>query len=37
MTGARNHDLAERMAELARAAAAPRTVGEVLSDVTEDG
>ena len=35
MTGVRNHDLAERMAELARAAAAPRTVGEVLTDVTK--
>ena len=34
MTGARNHDLAQRMAELARAAAAPRSVEEVLSDVT---
>jgi GAF domain-containing protein len=31
----RNHDLAERMAELARSAAAPRTVGEVLTDVTK--
>ena len=34
MTEARNHDLAQRMAELARAAAAPRSVEEVLSDVT---
>ncbi len=34
MTEARNHDLAQRMAELARAAAAPRTVEEVLTDVT---
>ncbi len=34
MTEARNHDLAQRMAELARAAAAPRSVDEVLSDVT---
>ena len=30
----RNHDLAKRMAELARASAAPRSVEEVLSDVT---
>lgn len=29
-----NHDLAQRMAELARAVAAPRSVEEVLSDVT---
>ncbi len=35
MTEKRNHDLAERMAELARAAAAPRSVEDVLSDVTE--
>ncbi|WP_099038571.1 GAF and ANTAR domain-containing protein [Mycobacterium neglectum] len=34
MTEERNHDLAQRMAELARAAAAPRSVEEVLSDVT---
>jgi GAF domain-containing protein len=35
MTGiVKNHDLAQRMAELARSAAAPRTVEEVLSDVT---
>jgi len=34
MTEARNHELAQRMAELARAAAAPRSVEEVLSDVT---
>ena len=29
-----NHDLAQRMADLARAAAAPRSVDDVLSDVT---
>jgi len=34
MTQPRNYDLAQRMAELARAAAAPRSVGQVLSDVT---
>ncbi|BBY45866.1 GAF and ANTAR domain-containing protein [Mycolicibacterium celeriflavum] len=34
MTQPRTHDLAERMAELARASAAPRTVDEVLEDVT---
>jgi GAF domain-containing protein len=34
MTEPRNHDLAARMAELARAAAAPRPVNDVLSDVT---
>ena len=34
MTEKRNHDLAVRMAELARAAAAPRSVEDVLSDVT---
>ena len=34
MTGVRNHDLAERMAELARAVAAPRNMDEVLCDVT---
>lgn len=34
MTRPRNYDLARRMAELARAAAAPRSVNEVLSDVT---
>jgi GAF domain-containing protein len=34
MTEKRNHDLAERMAALARAAAAPRKVENVLSDVT---
>jgi GAF domain-containing protein len=34
MTQPRNYDLARRMAELARAAAAPRSVDEVLSDVT---
>src|SRR5215210_8227279 len=34
MTQPRNFDLARRMAELARAASAPRTVEAVLSDVT---
>ncbi|MGZ5395539.1 MAG: ANTAR domain-containing protein [Mycobacterium sp.] len=34
MVDVRNHDLAQRMAELARAAASPRSVEEVLSDVT---
>jgi GAF domain-containing protein len=34
MTTSRNYDLAQRMAELARAAAAPRSVEDVLSDVT---
>jgi GAF domain-containing protein len=34
MTTPRDYDLAQRMAELARAAAAPRSVDEVLSDVT---
>jgi GAF domain-containing protein len=34
MAQARNHDLAQRMAELARAVAAPRSVEDVLSDVT---
>lgn len=34
MTEVRNHELAQRMAELARAAAAPRSVEQVLSDVT---
>lgn len=34
MTQPRNYDLAQRMAELARAAAAPRSVEQVLSDVT---
>ncbi len=34
MTEVRNHELAQRMAELARAAAAPRSVDEVLADVT---
>lgn len=29
-----NHDLAQRMAELARASAAPRNLTDVLSDVT---
>lgn len=34
MSHPRNYDLAQRMAELARASAAPRSVQEVLSDVT---
>lgn len=34
MTQPRNYDLAQRMAELARASAAPRSVDRVLSDVT---
>jgi GAF domain-containing protein len=34
MTQPRNDDLAQRMAELARASAAPRSVEDVLSDVT---
>lgn len=34
MTQPRTHELAERMAELARAAAPPRTVADVLNDVT---
>ena len=34
MTTPQNHDLARRMAELARASAAPRSVEDVLSDVT---
>lgn len=34
MTEQRNHELAVRMAELARAVAGPRSVEEVLSDVT---
>jgi GAF domain-containing protein len=34
MTTPRDYDLAQRMAELARGAAAPRSVDEVLSDVT---
>jgi GAF domain-containing protein len=34
MTEQRNHDLAGEMAELARAAAAPRSLEDVLSDVT---
>jgi GAF domain-containing protein len=34
MTEVRNHELAQRMAELARAAASPRSVHEVLADVT---
>ena len=35
MTQPRTHELAERMAELARLSAPPRTVDEVLKDVTE--
>ena len=35
MTQPRNHELAQRMADLARSAAAPRRVEDVLSDVTE--
>jgi GAF domain-containing protein len=34
MNAARNHDLAVRMAELARGVAGPRSVNDVLSDVT---
>jgi len=34
MTHPRNYDLAQRMAELARASAAPRSVEKVLPDVT---
>ncbi|MDT5015391.1 MAG: hypothetical protein QOD39_1551 [Mycobacterium sp.] len=34
MVSPKNHDLAQRMAELARSVAAPRSVEEVLSDVT---
>jgi len=34
MTKPRNYDLAQRMAELARASAAPRSVEDVLADVT---
>jgi GAF domain-containing protein len=34
MTSPQNYDLAQRMAELARAVAAPRSVDDVLSDVT---
>jgi transcriptional regulator with GAF, ATPase, and Fis domain len=34
MTSPQNYDLARRMAELARAVAAPRSVEDVLSDVT---
>jgi GAF domain-containing protein len=34
MTPSQDYDLAQRMAELARAVAAPRSVEEVLSDVT---
>ncbi len=35
MTEERNHDLAMRMAELARTVAGPRSVDDVLSDVTK--
>jgi GAF domain-containing protein len=35
MTHTRNHELAQRMADLARSAAAPRRVEDVLSEVTE--
>nr|WP_090344864.1 GAF and ANTAR domain-containing protein [Mycolicibacterium malmesburyense]CRL76692.1 response regulator with putative antiterminator output domain protein [Mycolicibacterium malmesburyense] len=35
MTQPRTHELAERMAELARASATPRTVDDVIKDVTE--
>lgn len=35
MVPTQNHELAQRMAELARAAASPRSVAEVLSDVTK--
>ncbi|MGE2722295.1 GAF and ANTAR domain-containing protein [Mycolicibacterium celeriflavum] len=35
MTPPRTHELAERMAELARASASPRTVEDVIKDVTE--
>jgi GAF domain-containing protein len=35
MTEVPNHELAKRMAELARAAAAPRSVDQVLTDVSE--
>jgi GAF domain-containing protein len=35
MADERNHDLAMRMADLARTAAAPRSVEDVLSDVTK--
>jgi GAF domain-containing protein len=34
MTSPQNYDLAQRMAELARAVAAPRSMADVLSDVT---
>src|SRR5689334_23646407 len=34
MADAQNHDLAQRMAELARSVAAPRRVEDVLADVT---
>lgn len=36
MTGSTNRDLAQRMAELARAVASPRRVDDVLSDVTRE-
>jgi GAF domain-containing protein len=36
MTGSTNHELAQRMAELARAVAAPRSVNDVLADVTRE-
>ncbi|MCG7593118.1 GAF and ANTAR domain-containing protein [Mycobacterium sp. PSTR-4-N] len=36
MTGSTNRDLAQRMAELARAVASPRSVEDVLSDVTRE-
>ncbi len=36
MTRSPNHELAQRMAELARAVAAPRSVDEVLNDVTRE-
>ncbi|RZT25684.1 response regulator receiver and ANTAR domain protein [Mycobacterium sp. BK558] len=36
MTGSTNHELAQRMAELARAVAAPRSVDDVLNDVTRE-
>lgn len=35
MTQPRTHELAERMAELARVSASPRTVDDVLNDVTQ--
>ncbi len=36
MTDAHNHELARRMAELARTVAAPRSVSDVLSDVSAE-